>query len=65
MCEEGVCRGDEWESGLILTLSVRSQAGANKALRTKKKEILMFVCVHKDAKQCCDGINLDCTQRMH
>ena len=25
----------------------------------KSREILMFVCLQKDAKQCCDGTNVD------
>ena len=27
----------------------------------KSREILMFVCPQKDAKQCCDVTKLDCT----
>ena len=27
----------------------------------KSLEILMFVCLQKDAKQCCDATKLDCT----
>ena len=27
----------------------------------KSGEILMFVCLQKDAKQCCDAAKLDCT----
>ena len=27
----------------------------------KSHEILMFVCLQKDAKQCCDVSNLNCT----
>ena len=26
---------------------------------TKSREILMFVCLQKDSKQCCDVTNLD------
>ena len=28
---------------------------------TKSREILVFVCLQKDAKQCCDATKLDCT----
>ena len=27
----------------------------------KSREILMFVCLQKDTRQCCDAIKLDCT----
>ena len=29
--------------------------------RCKSREILMFVCLQKDDKQCCDVVKLDCT----